>query len=149
MREEVQKISLSIATALIIELYNQYSIMLLLMGIAIVLDVITGLIKAKCLGEKISKKTGWKGFWKKSAFIATFSFGVFLDFFIPYALKTTGVDLTINCGFGLIIGAYITLNESISICENLYLCNPDMFPKWLVNILKSFKEKIDKSGKGE
>lgn len=146
MKEEVKKISLSCIIGFFAELYNQYSVMLALMITAIVFDVITGILKAKSQGEKLSSGVGTKGFYKKMSFIVAYFFGVFLDLFVPYALRTTGVDLTVNCCFGLIIGAYITLNESISICENLYKINPDIFPEWIVNTLKNIINKI-KRGK--
>ena len=51
--------------------------------------------------------------------------------------------------FGLIIGSYIVLNECISICENLYECNPDIIPKWIANLLKNAKGKINEDKNGQ
>ncbi len=143
MKEEGIKISLSFIIAFFAELYSQYSIMLILMGVSIVFDVVTGILKTKSKGEKLNSSLGVKGFYKKFSFIIAYFFGVFLDLFIPYAMNTAGIDLSVNCCFGLIVGAYITLNESISICENLYQCNPDIFPETIMNILKEIKNKID------
>ena len=77
-----------------------------------------------------------------SLLVALF-FGMFLDFFIPYALTAVNVELPFSTPFGLIIGVYITLNESISICENLYEINPMTLPKWIVSLMRKTAEKID------
>ena len=146
---EFYKISSSVIIGFLANLYDKYSVMLAFMSLAIIFDVVTGLIKSKCSGEKISSKKGTRGFFKKFVFIMAYAFGVFLDFFVPYVISTTGSNIDAECCFGLIIGAYITLNESISICENLYACNPDMFPRWIVSILQNFKDKINKNDKGE
>lgn len=146
---EFYKISCSVILGFLANLYDKYSVMLIFMSLAIIFDVITGLMKCKCNGINPSSKTGTKGFFKKLVFIIAYAFGVFLDFFVPYAINSTGINGTVTTCFGLIIGAYITLNECISICENLYACNPDMFPRWIVSILKNFKDKFDKNDKGE
>lgn len=141
---EIYKITSSVIIGFLVNLYDKYSVMLAFMSFAIIFDVITGLVKSKCIGEKISSKRGTKGFFKKLVFIIAYAFGVFLDLFVPYVISATGSDIEVECYFGLIIGAYITLNESISICENLYDCNPDIFPKWIVNILSDIKNKLSK-----
>ena len=125
-------------------IYNKYSTMLLFMFIAVIFDVITGLIKAKYTDEKITKEKGENGFCKKIIFFISYFFGIFMDFAIPYMLTLTGQEININCCFGWIIGAYITLNETISIIENIYDTNPDVFPAWIADIVRSIKDKIDK-----
>ncbi len=143
-RSEMYKITSSVILGIMANIYDKYSLMLMFMSLAIVFDVITGIVKTKYKGEKLTSKKGTKGFFKKLVFIIAYGFGVFLDFFIPYAIATTGIEMKINCCFGLIIGAYITLNESISICENLYTCNSDILPPFVVDIVKKIKDKITK-----
>lgn len=143
---EYCKISFSLVLGFLAEIYDKYSVMLAFMSFAIILDVITGLIKAKCKGQKLSSKKGTKGFFKKFAFIFAYAFGVFLDLFLPYVAQSTGIDVEYNCFFGLIIGAYITLNESISICENLYECNNDILPPYIGDLIKKTRDKINKNG---
>lgn len=122
---------------------QQYALIFVCVVVAIVLDVITGLIKSKVTGKPWSSKRGTIGFWKKIALLVALTFGIFLDFFIPITLKTVNVDLPFATPFGLMIGVYITLNESISICENLYEINPMALPKWIVKLLKATSEKIN------
>ena len=66
--------------------------------------------------------------------------------FIPVALTAVNTELPFNTPFGLIIGVYITLNESISICENLYEINPMTLPKWIMALMRKTSEKIDDGG---
>lgn len=127
---------------------RQYAMILTFVAIVIVLDTITGLVKAKATGEAISSKKGTKGFWKKVALFVGLFFGFFLDYFIPFMLGTIGITLPVSGAiFGMIIGCYIVINESISIAENLYLTNPAILPKWVTRLLNSAKDQIDNSNK--
>lgn len=56
------------------------------------------------------------------------------------------IELPFDTPFALIICFYICINESISVVENLYAINEDIIPKWLINILRMSKQKIDKVG---
>lgn len=129
---------------------DKYGVILLFVSIAIVMDVITGLVKAKATGEGINSGKGTKGFWKKVALFVALFFGFFLDYFIPYMLGGIGIQLPINVAiFGMIIGCYIVINESISIVENLYEINPTILPKWVSKFLQSAKDQIDEADKKE
>lgn len=146
MREqEIFKISSSVVLGFLANAYQKYSVMLLLMSVAIIFDLITGIVKAKCSDEPISSKKGTKGFFKKLAFFIAYFFGVFLDLFVPYAIEVTNIGIQIECCFGLIIGVYITLNESISICENIYNINNQIMPQWITDYLLGFKKNVDKT----
>lgn len=123
---------------------KQYGLVIALVLVLIVMDCITGLIKAKVTGEKWDSKKGTKGFWKKMALICALFFGVALDAVIPFVLQLgLDVSLPFNAPFGLIVGAYIILNESISICENLYAANQAIIPGWIVRLLKIAGNAID------
>lgn len=126
---------------------RQYMMIVIFVAIAVVMDVITGVIKAKLTGEGLSSKKGTIGFWKKIALFCGLFFGFFLDYFIPYIASTIGISYPFETAvFGMIIGCYIVLNESISVCENLYRANPDILPSWVVKILTQAKQEIDDKG---
>ena len=76
-------------------------------------------------------------------------FGFFLDWFIPYALQYVNVVLPFAMPFSMIISFYIVLNESISICENLYAANPEIMPRWIVGLLSTVKDKLDSATEDE
>lgn len=135
---------ISILAGLVTTFFEQYGVLIALVAVAIVFDFVTGLIKAK-----VSENDAWssakcqKGFFKKLALLVGMFFGFFLDLFIPYALGHMNITLPFAMPFSMIISFYIVLNESISICENLYAANPEIMPKWIVSLLTSVKDKLE------
>lgn len=133
---------LSSLLGLVLSFTHKYGIMIIVVCLAIVFDFATGLVKAKIEGD-VSSEVGTKGFFKKIALLICLFFGFFLDFVIPYMCERISIQIPFETPFGLIICFYIVLNESISICENLYACNPSIMPTWIVKMLRSAKEQID------
>lgn len=142
---EKTKWALSTLLGLILSFTQRYGIMIIIVAVAIVFDFATGLIKAKIQGE-VSSDIGTKGFFKKMALLVCLFFGFFLDYAIPYMCTSINVKIPFETPFGLIICFYIVLNECISICENLYVCDPGIMPKWIVTMLKSAKGQIEDKG---
>lgn len=133
----------SVILGLIATLCNAYGVIFILVCVAIVFDVVTGIVASKANGIVISSKRAHQGFWKKVGLILALFFGVFLDTFIPILLGMIDITLPFNMPFGLVFGCYIVLNESISICENIYKINPTILPKWVISLLTGGKNKID------
>ena len=76
--------------------------------------------------------------------------GFFMDVFIPYCMMQLQLDIHMqNAMFGMVIGCYIVLNESISICENIYRANPEIMPKWIKHMLVATRKQIDMGEKNE
>lgn len=132
-------------------LAEQYTILIVLVAAAIVLDVITGLIRCGATGEKLSSEKGTKGFWKKIMLMASLLFAFFLDVSIPTILGVVNVTLPFQKSllFGSIVGVYIILNESISICENILKANKMALPKWLKKLFQDAKKEVDEKGAGK
>ena len=132
-------------------LAEQYTVLIVLVAAAIVLDVITGLIRCGATGAKLSSEKGTKGFWKKIMLMASLLFAFFLDVSIPTILGVVNVTLPFQKSllFGSIVGVYIILNESISICENILKANKMALPKWLKKLLQDAKKEVDEKGAGE
>lgn len=123
---------------------QQYGVMIMLVASAIVFDLVTALIRVKASDDDVwSSKKCSKGMFKKLALLVGMAFGFFLDWFIPYALLYVNVTLPFSMPFSMIICFYIVLNESISVCENLYATNPEIMPKWIVSLLTNIKEKLE------
>lgn len=139
---EKAKWLLSVVAGLVATFFDKYAVMIVFVLFAMCFDVVTGLIKAKITGT-VSSKEGTKGFLKKFAMLVCLFFGFFLDYAIPFMVSSVGIEIPFNTPFGLIISCYLIINESISVCENLYACDPNIMPKWIVNILQNAKEKID------
>lgn len=147
---EKWKVLLSVIGGAIAVFSRQYAIIIIFVSVAVVMDIITGIVKCKATGEEITSKKGAKGFWKKIALFVALFFGFFLDYFIPYAVGTIGLKLPESTAiFGCIVGCYIVLNELISIAENLFEANPEIMPKWIVSLLNLAKKQIDDRTKEE
>jgi len=121
---------------------DQYGIMIVLVIVAILFDVVTGIIKAHINGN-VNSKSGTIGFFKKIALLVCLFFGFFLDYMIPYMCSQVAIEIPFKTPFGLIMCFYICLNEAISVCENLYACDSAIMPKWIVKALLSAKDKLD------
>jgi toxin secretion/phage lysis holin len=140
---ETRKKVVSFVVGIVTTFFQMYGTIFGLVGVAIVLDIITGIAASKASGTKVTSKKANQGFWRKMGLLLALSFGVFLDIFIPMSLQFISVTLPFNMPFGLIFGCYIIFNESISICENLDKINPDILPKWVKKLLIGGANKIE------
>ena len=130
----------SIIFNLLIILSENYGTIILLCCAFILIDLATGLTKAKIQG-KITSSIGYKGFWRKISLLLTLAFGVCLNLFMDY-LTTLGLfPISFSIPISLTIGIYISVNECISLCENLSASGVKM-PKFILNALKSTEDKI-------
>lgn len=129
-------------------LAEQYIVLIILVAAAIVLDVITGLVRCMATGEKLSSEKGQKGFWKKMSLLMSLAFAFFLDISIPTVLDVVKIKLPFENTllFGSIIAVYIILNESISICENIIKADKRALPKWLKKLFQDAKDDMDQKG---
>ena len=129
-------------------LLEAYVVLVILVACAIVLDVITGLVKCFATGEKLSSEKGQKGFWKKIMLLMALLFAFFLDVSIPAVMEVVKIKMPFDKSllFGSIVGVYIILNESISICENIIKANRMALPKWLKKLFQDAQKEIDEGG---
>lgn len=133
----------SVVLGLIGTFLEQYGLLIALVAVSIVFDLVTGLMKAKVDPNNAwSSEKCMKGLYKKLALLVGMFFGFFLDWFIPQVLLYVNVTLPFNMPFAMILSFYIVLNECISVCENLYAINPEIMPKWIVNLLTSVKDRL-------
>lgn len=136
------KLAISVLSGIVAAFFGSYGFIIGLVAVAIVFDFTTGLVRGKIKGD-INSKKGFTGFWKKIALLLGLFFGIFLDYFIPVLLESgVNIVLPFSLPFGLIVGAYIILNEGISIIENLYECGVKM-PPFILKLLKAAGEQLD------
>ena len=136
MNEKIKPL-LAAFCGILTTLSENYGVILFLCCAFILIDLATGLAKAKLQG-KINSSIGYQGFWRKIALIAALMFGICLDLLIGYAAGP-GFSPPI----GRLFGFYIALNESISICENLAACGVRL-PHFITTALKSVQEGLNK-----
>ena len=127
---------------------EKHGTILILCCIFILIDLATGLTRAKIQGE-VTSSVGYKGFWRKISLLLTLAFGVCLNLFIDYLSALELFPFSFSMPISLTIGIYISVNECISICENLSASGVKM-PNFIVNALKKTGETItDEPGKAE
>lgn len=110
--------------------------LLTVFSMIIIIDTITGMLKAWNLGEYESSKFR-SGFIKKSGYLL----GVILSVQIDTLLNSNGAlrDAVLT---------FFVVNESFSIIENLSIMGVK-FPAMLTNALKALHDKNDGSSEGE
>ena len=106
----------------------------------ILLDLLTGLAKAKIQG-RLNSDTGYKGFWRKAALLAALTFGICLDLLVEYA-AAAGLGAEFPALIGRLLAFYIAVNECISITENLSVCGARL-PSFLAAALGNARGKLD------
>lgn len=121
----------------LVALSENYGAILLLCCAFILIDLTTGLARAKIQGC-INSAIGYKGFWRKMALVAALVFGMCLDMLMVY-IAGPGFSSPI----GKIVGLYIAINECISICENLVASGVKL-PKFVSAALAAARDEIEK-----
>lgn len=135
MAEKAKLLMVGVCGALA-TLVENYGVILLFCCIFILIDLVTGLAKAKIHG-KVKSSVGYRGFWRKTALIAALVFGICLDCLIWYITESN-----ISPPIGRILGLYIAINESISICDNLLDCSVQL-PKFILPALAATQRNLN------
>ena len=126
-------------------IFNRVPTLLILFMIAVVIDYVTGWLKAAFFLKEWNSKTGLQVIITQAMYFVLIG----LAFLIGYGLKGMGAQIGFDLGFSLYIGWYVTavmlINELTSILENLYVMIPNAVPTWLIKILKITDNKLDNS----
>ena len=138
--DEKMKLLLAGICGSLAALSENYGVILLLCCAFILIDLATGLAKAKIQG-RLSSDTGYKGFWRKAALLAALAFGICLDLLVEYA-AAAGLGAELPALIGRLLAFYIAVNECISITENLSACGVRL-PGFLAAALGSARDKLD------
>ena len=138
--DEKMKLLLAGICGSLAALSENYGVILLLCCAFILIDLATGLAKAKIQG-KLNSDTGYKGFWRKAALLAALAFGICLDLLVEYA-AAAGLGEEFPALIGRLLAFYIAVNECISITENLSACGVRL-PGFLAAALGSARDKLD------
>ena len=133
--EERTKAVLAALSGALAALAEDYGMILLLGCAFILLDLATGLAKAKISGT-VSSAAGRQGFWRKAALLAALVFGICMDKLLEVMIPGFASPV------GRLLGLYIAVNEAISICENLTACGIRL-PKILSSALENAEDKLD------
>lgn len=146
---KVNVISLIVA-GLSVELsiyFKKLLIPLAIMLIAMAIDYITGLIKAYVLKELSSKK-GMAGIFKKFAYILVVVVGIIADYLCKLFIAEFDINFTFTIPIALLLAIWLTINELISILENLNSINIPM-PKFLQALISKLKNTVEENTNGD
>lgn len=123
--------------------FGRVPVILLFFIAAVVIDYVTGWVKAKYFLRDWNSKTGLQGAIKKLMYFVMIGTACL----IGWGIREIGEDIGINLNFAMLIGWYVTavmlVNELTSILENLYVIMPDKVPIWLIKTLKIADETIE------
>lgn len=145
MKQTVLKTTVAVLGAGLVSYLGTLAVpMLMLLGVML-LDYITGMIKAYIRAE-LNSKFGIKGILKKLCYMAMVAVGAGVDYLLRGALVQAGIDLHIELFCGLLVAIWLIINELISVMENLAAIGVPGFPR-LQRILKRLRRTVaDESG---
>ena len=116
-----------------------------LLAAAMALDFLSAWLRAYTTGEKLQSRKAAKGFVKKLGYIIAVIGAAVLDGVIKYMAAQLGTGFQWPPIFAILIAAYLTLIDIISIIENLHnsgISTPPFFGK----IVKTLKDSVEKQG---
>ncbi len=99
--------------------FGLLAIPLLLLVASNIVDWITGIMACKNRGEKLTSERSMKGITKKIAMYLLVFVGFLIDVLIQYAINTLGLPLVFPNIIASIVAVWITINEILSIIENI------------------------------
>lgn len=121
--------------------------LLLYLG-SMLVDYITGMLSASYRGltnpdEGLNSRVGIMGILKKIGYCIVVVVAIMLDWVVINSAPYIGLDVGRFKGWiAIVVMIWLFINECISILENLAKMNLNM-PQFLLNILKSAKNKIE------
>ena len=147
MKVNLWNVALAGVTAALASYFNILAVPVFVLIGVMLLDYITGMIKAWIRGELCSR-TGIKGILKKICYMAMVAVGAVVDYLLQSALVQTGIDLHIEMFFGLLVAIWLIINELISILENLAVIGVPGFPR-LTKLIERLKNTVENAGENE
>ena len=110
-----------------------------------VIDYVTGMVKAYMTAQ-LSSRIGVKGILKKLCYMVMVAVGAAVDYLLRGAAIGAGITLDVKLFFGMLVTVWLTINELISVMENLAAIGVPGFPR-LQRILKRLRRTVaDESG---
>lgn len=117
---------------------------ILLAAMAMACDYFTG-VGSAWVRRALSSREGVVGFVKKIGLAMLIGVGVIVDWVIRMGAEHLGVNAPGFCFFGLLVTFWITMNECISIVENIAEMGVDV-PPFLEQVIKRLKASTERKG---
>ena len=151
MKENVFKAVFAVIVGGTAAYFREIAIPLVFLILVMVIDYVTGMVKA-WINADLSSKTGIKGIVKKVCYLLVVCVAAVVDWLLASGLQKVGITVEINYLFGVIVSIWLIINELISILENLATIGVPM-PAFLAAIVRKLKVAVennaDEKKKGE
>ena len=145
MKPTMLKTAFTVVLAGLSSYFGMLTQPLLVLFFAMVLDYLTGMTKAYIFSQ-LSSRIGVKGILKKLCYMAMVAVGAAVDYLLRGAVIGAGITLDVKLFFGMLVTVWLTINELISVMENLAAIGVPGFPR-LQRILKRLRRTVaDESG---
>lgn len=136
------KLSIAAAVAAIGSAINAIITPFLVLCVLMVADYCTGMAKSWRLGT-ISSRTGAMGLVKKLGYGMAVIAAAGVDYVIAYGCSLAGKDFGYRAVFVLLVITWLSINECISILENISEIGVPL-PSFLLKVAKRLKSEVEK-----
>lgn len=137
MKMDVFKAAVAAAIGALVAYGVQLFIPCIVLVVVMLLDYITGMVKAWEAGE-LSSKIGIKGILKKLGYLVIVSVACVVDWCARYGAESAGMDWKFEFLFASIVLLWLVINELISILENVSAIGVPV-PSFLTAIINKLK----------
>ena len=151
MESRVEEVGVQIAvTAAISSLIAYAGIIIvpfIVMVIMMIIDYVTGMVNA-WLKKELSSEIGIRGIIKKVGYMALIAVAMGADYLIGSGLAAAAAPVEYKVGLGILVTVWLTINEMISILENLRKLEvplPGFFTWFIERLHDNFGKKPSKN----
>ena len=137
MKMDVFKAAVAAAVGALVAYGVQLFIPCIVLVVVMLLDYITGMVKAWEAGE-LSSKIGIKGIIKKFGYLVIVSVACVVDWIVRYGAESVSIDWKFDFLFASIVLIWLVINELISILENVSAIGAPV-PSFLTKIIDKLK----------
>lgn len=137
MKMDVFKAAVAAAVGALVAYGVQLFIPCIVLVVVMLLDYITGMVKAWEAGE-LSSKVGIKGILKKLGYLVIVSVACVVDWCVRYGVESVGMEWKFEFLFASIVLLWLVINELISILENVSAIGAPV-PAFLTKIIGKLK----------
>lgn len=147
MKEKAIKGAFTVALAAVGSYFRQLAVPVILLAVVMVLDYATGLASA-WIGRRLSSRSGLIGIIKKFGYMVLVAVAAVVDWVIQISAEQAGITVALPSIFALLTTIWLTLNECISILENLHEIGVPV-PPFLLAVIQRLKKGAENSGGGD
>ena len=144
MKENAIKAAVSAAVAAVMAYCGVLVVPLMVLLGVMMLDYMSGMAKA-WITKTLCSRIGIVGIIKKVGYLAVVAVGMTADWAIHEVIVRLGVDMSPGCYVGLLVVAWLIINELLSITENVAAIGVPV-PRFLQKIIERLKNTTEQKG---